>query len=81
MSITAYLGLDLGKSEIRISKSETNPNYRNPNDQNIEYLKRMVIFGKLENLNFEFVSCFVLRISDFLLLSEKRRIYRRVAVN
>jgi 2'-5' RNA ligase len=58
----------LKKHEIQNSKSETNPNAQNPNDQNENnHLRRQIVFVlNFENLNFEFVSNFVLRASDLL---------------
>ncbi|NIM12056.1 MAG: amino acid adenylation domain-containing protein [Candidatus Aminicenantes bacterium] len=53
-------GLD--KSEIRISKSETNPNDRNSNDQN--RIAPCIVLN-FEHLNFEFVSNFEIRASNF----------------
>jgi syringomycin synthetase protein SyrE len=53
----------LKKSEIRISKSETNPNDQNSNDQN---KKSMPIVLDFEHLDFEFVSSFGFRASDLL---------------
>jgi amino acid adenylation domain-containing protein len=50
-----------GKSEIRISKSETKPNDQNPNDQN---KVNPPIVLNFEHLNFEFVSNFEFRASD-----------------
>jgi amino acid adenylation domain-containing protein len=49
------------KSEIRISKSETNPNDQNSNDQNHSGLCHVL---DLEHLDFEFVSNFEFRASD-----------------
>jgi hypothetical protein len=54
-----------GKSEIRISKIETNLNDRNINDQNVKPHYQTVFVLNFEHSNFEFVSDFVLRISDF----------------
>jgi amino acid adenylation domain-containing protein len=50
-----------GKSEIRISKSETNPNNQNPNDQNNVSTPIVLNF---EHLNFEFASNFEFRASN-----------------
>jgi amino acid adenylation domain-containing protein len=50
-----------GKSEIRISKSETNINDQNPNDQNKVSTPIVLNF---EHLNFEFVSNFEFRASN-----------------
>jgi len=50
-----------GKSEIRISKPETNPNALNSNKQN---KKTKVKVSNLEHLNSEFVSNFGFRASD-----------------
>ncbi|HLP47683.1 MAG TPA: condensation domain-containing protein, partial [Candidatus Kapabacteria bacterium] len=47
----------INKSEIRISKSETNPNDQNTNDQNKNQHSGAVSVLNFENLNFEFVSC------------------------
>jgi bacitracin synthase 3 len=49
------------KSEIRISKSETNPNNRNSNDQKKANSYNVLDF---ETLNFEFVSNFEFRASN-----------------
>ncbi len=51
----------LKKSEIRISKSETNPNDKNSNDQNKSSTPIVLNF---EHLNFEFVSNFEFRASN-----------------
>ena len=55
------------KFEIPSTKHETNPNDQNSNDQNGKRLKFVFnfLFGTLENLDFEFVSDFDIRISDF----------------
>jgi amino acid adenylation domain-containing protein len=50
------------KSEIRISKSETNPNDRNSNDRNAVIPGIVLNF---EHSNFEFVSDFEFRASNF----------------
>jgi amino acid adenylation domain-containing protein len=52
---------EAGKSEIRISKSETNLNDQNPNDQNKVSTPIVLNF---EHLNFEFVSNFEFRASN-----------------
>jgi hypothetical protein len=53
------------KSEIRISKSETNPNDQNSNAQNEKNLNASFhTVLNFEHLDFEFVSYFVLRASD-----------------
>jgi tyrocidine synthetase-3 len=52
----------LKKSEIRISKSETNPNAPNSNNQN---KRAEVTVLDFEHLNFEFVSDFEFSASDF----------------
>jgi amino acid adenylation domain-containing protein len=52
----------LKKSEIRISKHETNSNDRNSNDQN-EIIPGIVL--NFEHLDFEFVSDFEFRASNF----------------
>jgi len=52
-----------GKSEIRISKSETNSNFQNPNEQNYSYEDRVSIVWSIGAL--EFRICFVLRASYF----------------
>ncbi|HLP62188.1 MAG TPA: amino acid adenylation domain-containing protein, partial [Candidatus Deferrimicrobium sp.] len=52
----------INKSEIRISKFETNPNDQIINDQNKNFGIPFVL--NLDYLNFEFVSNFVLRASD-----------------
>jgi amino acid adenylation domain-containing protein len=49
------------KSEIRISKSETNPNDRNSNDRN-EIIPGVVL--NFEHLDFEFISDFEFRASN-----------------
>nr|NIM13338.1 AMP-binding protein [Candidatus Aminicenantes bacterium]NIM79024.1 AMP-binding protein [Candidatus Aminicenantes bacterium]NIN19335.1 AMP-binding protein [Candidatus Aminicenantes bacterium]NIN85976.1 AMP-binding protein [Candidatus Aminicenantes bacterium]NIO82244.1 AMP-binding protein [Candidatus Aminicenantes bacterium] len=59
----------LKKSEIRISKSETNPNDRNSNDQN-DIVTPIVL--NFEHLNFEFVSNFEFRASN---LSSSNLVY------
>jgi len=51
-----------GKSEIRISKSETKPNDQNPNDQN--KVSTLIVLN-FEHLNFEFVSNFEICASNF----------------
>jgi amino acid adenylation domain-containing protein len=53
--------MEPGKSEIRISKSETNPNDQNLNSQNKGSTPIVLNF---KHLNFEFVSNFEFRISD-----------------
>ncbi|MCU0286365.1 MAG: amino acid adenylation domain-containing protein [Acidobacteria bacterium] len=57
-------GILINKSEIRNPKSETNPNDQNTNDQNKNHHPRAVSVLNFENLNFEFVSNFVLRASN-----------------
>jgi hypothetical protein len=59
------------KSEIRISKSETNSNDRNLNDQNKNSnIKQFAAFVlNFEHLNFDIVSDFDIGISDLLALS------------
>ena len=55
------------KSEIRISKFETNLNHQNLNDQNIkEYFEAPVL--NFEHLNFDIVSDFGFRASNFTLI-------------
>nr|NIM15891.1 hypothetical protein [Candidatus Aminicenantes bacterium]NIM82675.1 hypothetical protein [Candidatus Aminicenantes bacterium]NIN22048.1 hypothetical protein [Candidatus Aminicenantes bacterium]NIN45805.1 hypothetical protein [Candidatus Aminicenantes bacterium]NIN88643.1 hypothetical protein [Candidatus Aminicenantes bacterium] len=57
------------KFEARNSKFETNPNDQNSNDQNEKNLKALyhaVFVLDFEHLNFEFVSDFDIRFSDFL---------------
>jgi hypothetical protein len=57
----------LRKSEIRISKFETNSNDRNSNDQNEKKLKasyHAAFVLNFEHLDFGFVSDFVLRASN-----------------
>ncbi|HLP47812.1 MAG TPA: amino acid adenylation domain-containing protein, partial [Candidatus Kapabacteria bacterium] len=55
--------LIINKSEIRNSKFETNPNDQKINDQNKIFEELMVL--NFKNLDFEFVSCFGFRTSDF----------------
>ncbi|MDQ1350000.1 MAG: hypothetical protein QG657_301, partial [Acidobacteriota bacterium] len=55
--------LIINKSEIRNPKFETNPNDQKINDQNKNFGIPLVL--NFENLNFEFVSDFVLRASYF----------------
>ncbi|MDQ1350457.1 MAG: hypothetical protein QG657_759 [Acidobacteriota bacterium] len=52
----------LNKSEIRNPKLETNPNDKNLNDQNRNFGVPFVL--NLDNLDFEFVSSFDMRISN-----------------
>jgi non-ribosomal peptide synthetase component F len=55
----------INKSEIRNSKFETNPNDKNTNDQNKNQHFGAVSVLDFEHLNFEFVSNFDIRISNF----------------
>ncbi len=54
-----------GKSEIRISKHETNSNDRNINDQNGKWHHQTAFVLNFEHLNFDIVSDFGFRYSDF----------------
>jgi len=77
----AYYLLDADKSEIRSTKSETNPNDqkskfktraargKNSTRSNIARKER-VLFWSFCRSNFEFVSNFDIRISDFCFLPE-----------
>ncbi|MCU0289388.1 MAG: amino acid adenylation domain-containing protein, partial [Acidobacteria bacterium] len=56
----------INKSEIRKSKSETKPNDQNTNDQNKNHHHGAALVLNFENLNFEFVSNFVLRASNLI---------------
>ena len=56
----------INKSEIRNPKSETNPNDKNSNDQNKKRNFGAAFVLNFENLNFEFVSNFEFRASDFI---------------
>ncbi|MCU0286404.1 MAG: amino acid adenylation domain-containing protein, partial [Acidobacteria bacterium] len=56
--------LIINKSEIRNPKLETNPNNQNLNDQNKKRNSGAALVLNFENLNFEFVSNFVLRASN-----------------
>jgi hypothetical protein len=49
-----------------------NPNFRNPNESNTDASLRVVSFSTFDHSYFEFVSCFVLRISNFHTQSLKR---------
>jgi len=54
-----------GKSEIRISKIETNSNDQNINDQNMKQLFHYVFVLNFDHSDFYIVSDFVFRYSDF----------------
>ena len=54
-----------GKSKIRISKLETNSNDRNVNDQNIKSHYQNAFVLNLDHLDFDIVSDFGFRYSDF----------------
>ncbi|MCU0286784.1 MAG: amino acid adenylation domain-containing protein [Acidobacteria bacterium] len=54
----------INKSEIRNPKLETNPNKTNSNDPNKNQNSGATLVLNFENLNFEFVSNFVLRASN-----------------
>ncbi|MCU0286996.1 MAG: condensation domain-containing protein, partial [Acidobacteria bacterium] len=54
----------INKSEARSTKSETNPNKTNSNDQNKNRNSGASLVLNFENLDFEFVSSFDIRISD-----------------
>ena len=57
------------KSEIRISKFETNTNDRNSNDQNKKIAPyRIALFLNFENLDFDIFSDFGFRASNFAFL-------------
>ncbi|HLP60658.1 MAG TPA: amino acid adenylation domain-containing protein, partial [Candidatus Deferrimicrobium sp.] len=56
----------INKSEIRNSKSETNPNDQKINDQNKNQYFGTAFVLNFEHLNFEFVSNFDIRISNFI---------------
>ncbi len=56
----------LKKSEIRMSKLETNPNNKKINDQNKNHDFGTALVLNFEHLNFDIVSNFVLRASDLI---------------
>lgn len=60
--------MSVSKYEIRISKSETNPNDQNSNVLNQEYLSGSVSLwavSNFEHLYFDIVSYFEFRVSNF----------------
>jgi hypothetical protein len=57
-----------GNIEIRISKHETKYNKENSNDQNVKQRRQGAFVSNFGHLNFDIVSDFEIRYSDFALL-------------